>query len=116
MNVNELEKTLLSKNGSTKEFPFGDDVAVFKVKNKMFALYGHKDELINLNLKCLPEDALGYRDIYECVIPGYHMNKKHWNTIIIDGTMKDEILLEMITDSYDLVVAKLPKKERLELE
>ncbi len=115
MDSNKLENILLCKNGSVKEFPFGDDVAVFKVMNKIFALYGYEKNLINLNLKCLPEDALGYRDIYECVIPGYHMNKKHWNTIILDGTMSNEILIGMINESYDLIVAKLTKKEKAKL-
>ena len=115
MTDKELEKVLLSKNGSKKEFPFDEVTAVYKVMNKMFALVSEKEGLININLKCLPDDALGYRDIYECVIPGYHMNKKHWNTIIITGEMKDEILVDMINESYDLVVSKLTKKEKAEL-
>ena len=110
-----LEKKLLSKAFSKKEFPFGVDVVVFKVKNKMFALYGFEDGVIRLNLKCDPNDAIAYREIYKCVIPGYHMNKKHWNTIILDGSMKDEVLIEMINESYDLVVSKLTKKEKEEL-
>lgn len=111
----KLEKYLLTKTGSLKEFPFGEDVAVYKVMNKMFALVSLKDGWIHINLKCLPDDALGYRDIYECVLPGYHMNKKHWNTVIVNGEMKDEILFDMIDDSYDLVVSKLIKKEKEEL-
>ncbi len=116
MNQKSLEKILLSKSCSKKEFPFGDDVAVFKVKNKMFALYGFEEGTIRLNLKSDPNDAIAYREIYECVIPGYHMNKKHWNTIILDGTMKKEILKEMIDESYDLVVSKLTRKEKEELK
>jgi len=115
MNDVKLEKYLLSKTGSKKEFPFDKVTAVYKVMNKMFALVGHKDGFININLKSLPEDALGYREIYKSVIPGYHMNKKHWNTIIVNGEMKDEILRDMIDESYALVVSKLTKKERLEL-
>ena len=115
MTNTELEKILLAKNGSKKEFPFDKVTAVYKVMNKMFALVGHKEGYININLKCLPDDALGYRDIYECVIPGYHMSKKHWNTIIINGEMKDEILVDMIDESYDLVVSKLTKKEKSKL-
>ena len=111
----ELEKVLLAKNASKKEFPFDKVTAVYKVMNKMFALVSLKEGLININLKCIPDDALGYRDIYECVIPGYHMHKKHWNTIIVNGEMKDEILVQMIDESYDLVVAKLTKKEKIEL-
>lgn len=112
MNLEQLETFLLSKKGAVKEFPFGDDVAVFKVMNKMFALYGFEQNIIRLNLKCDPNDALAYRDIYECVIPGYHMNKKHWNTVILDGSMEDENLKIMIDDSYDLIVNKLTKKEK----
>ena len=108
----ELEKILLAKNGSKKEFPFDEVTAVYKVMNKMFALVSVKDGLININLKCLPDDALGYRDIYKCVIPGYHMNKKHWNTVLINGEMKDEVLIDMIDESYDLVVSKLTKKDK----
>jgi len=116
MNQEKLEKIVLSKKCSVKEFPFGDDVAVFKVKNKMFALYGFEDGVIRLNLKCEPNDAIAYREIYECVIPGYHMNKKHWNTVILDGSMEEDILKEMIDESYDLVVSKLTKKVKEELE
>lgn len=116
MNQESLEKILLLKICSKKEFPFGDDVAVFKVKNKMFALYVFEEGIIRLNLKCDPNDAIAYRDIYECVISGYHMNKKHWNTIILDGTMEEDILKEMIVESYDLVVSKLTRKEKEELK
>ncbi|QSZ41826.1 MmcQ/YjbR family DNA-binding protein [Sulfurimonas aquatica] len=112
MTSDSLEKMLLSKSGAIKEFPFDEVTAVYKVMNKMFALVGTKESYLNINLKCLPDDALGYRDIYECVIPGYHMNKKHWNTVIINGEMKDEVLIEMINDSYDLVVNNLTKKEK----
>jgi predicted DNA-binding protein (MmcQ/YjbR family) len=113
---NSLEKILLDKACSIKEFPFGDDVAVFKVKNKMFALYSFEENTIRLNIKCEPNDVIAYREIYECVIPGYHMNKKHWNTIILDGSMEEDILKDMITESYDLVVSKLTKKEKEELK
>lgn len=115
MNLEKLEKILISKDGSTKEFPFDDKTMVFKVMNKMFALVSIEESPLRINLKSLPGDALGYRDIYECVIPGYHMNKKHWNSVILDGTMKDEVLLDMIDESYDLVVSKLTKKEKAKL-
>lgn len=116
MTLDILEQNILSKNGATKEFPFGDDVMVFKVMNKMFALIPLDDKALKVNLKCDPQDALAYRDIYDCVEAGYHMNKKHWNTITLDGTMKDGILKEMINDSYNLVVNKLTKKEKAQLE
>ena len=116
MNDKTLERYLLSKQGSKKEFPFDKVTAVYKVMNKMFALVGHKDTFININLKCLPEDALGYREIYNCVIPGYHMNKKHWNTVVLDGEIRDEILRDMIDDSYNLVISKLTRKDKAELK
>lgn len=116
MNQKTLEEILLIKTCSKKEFPFGDDVAVFKVKNKMFALYVFEEGIIRLNLKSDPNDVIAYREIYECVIPGYHMNKKHWNTIILDGTMEEDVLKEMVDESYDLVVSKLTRKEKEELK
>ncbi|WP_121626614.1 MmcQ/YjbR family DNA-binding protein [Poseidonibacter antarcticus] len=115
MNLEKLEEVLLSKNKATKEFPFDDKVMVFKVKNKMFALLLWKESPLRINLKCDPIDALAFREIYDCVKPGYHMNKKHWNTIHIDGSMEDRFLIDMIDDSYNLVVSKLTKKEKFEL-
>lgn len=115
MNLEKLEKILINKNGATKEFPFGDDVMVFKVINKIFALISLNDSPLNLNLKCDPNDAIAYREIYECVNQGYHMNKKYWNTVTLDGTMEDKILIEMIDDSYNLIVSKLTKKQQQEL-
>ena len=112
MNLKQLEKILISKNGSTKEFPFDDKTMVFKVSNKMFALVSLKSNPIKINLKSDPLDAIAYREIYKCVEEGYHMNKKHWNTVLIDGTMSDENLIDMIEESYDLVVAKLTKKDK----
>ncbi len=115
MNLQELEKILLSKNQAKKEFPFGDDVMVFKVMNKMFALLIWDEKPLRLNLKCDPIDALAYREIYPCVTAGYHMNKKHWNTIVLDSSMEDRFLIDMIDDSYNLVVSKLTKKEQVQL-
>lgn len=112
MTQDKLDTILLSKPCVVLEFPFGEDVWVFKVKKKIFALYGFEEGQIRLNLKCNPDDAKIYREIYKCVIPGYHMNKKHWNTIILDGTMRDDILIDMIDDSYELIVSKLTKKEK----
>jgi predicted DNA-binding protein (MmcQ/YjbR family) len=116
MNHKDLENIFLSKAGASVDFPFGDDVFVFKVMNKMFGLFSLKDAIYNINLKCDPQDAIAYRDIYECVIPGYHMNKKHWNTIVVDGSMPADILEDMIEESYSLVVSKLTKKQRAELQ
>jgi len=116
MKLEEIESIFMTKKGAIKEFPFGDDTMVFKVMNKMFGLVSLKNSPLSINLKCDPNDAIAYRDIYECVNPGYHMNKKHWNTIILDGTMNKEILEEMLDDSYNLVVSKLTKKQKEELK
>ena len=115
MDLKKLEKILSSKSKAVKEFPFGDDVMVFKVMNKMFALVLYKEEVLRINLKCDPIDAMAFRKIYTCVKPGYHMNKKHWNTIYIDGSMEDMYLIDMIDDSYTLVVNTLSKKLQKEL-
>ncbi|MBU0631416.1 MmcQ/YjbR family DNA-binding protein [bacterium] len=112
MELKKLEKILLSKAGALKEFPFGDDAMVFKVMGKMFALIAWQENPMRITLKSLPEDAIGYRELYECVKEGYYMNKKHWNTITLDGSMNDDVLFSMIDESYDLVVSKLTKKEK----
>lgn len=115
MSLEALEQACLSKNGVSKEFPFGDVAMVFKVMNKMFALVAWKETPLQISLKCLPEDAVGYRDIYECVREGYHLNKKHWITVTLDGSMSDDVLSGLIDESYNLVVSKLSKKEKVEL-
>lgn len=115
MKLEQIESIFMAKHGTTKEFPFGDDTMVFKVMNKMFGLISLNTTPLNINLKCEPNDAIAYREIYECVNPGYHMNKKHWNTITLDGSMNDEILKDMVDESYDLVVSKLTKKQKEQL-
>ena len=120
MTLENVLKVLEKQTATTLEYPFGDDVMVYKVMNKMFALIGIKgnSHLNGMNLKCDPEDALAYRDIYENVIPGYHMNKKHWNTVYFDkdDSISDEAIIEMIEESYNLVVSKLTKKQKNELQ
>jgi predicted DNA-binding protein (MmcQ/YjbR family) len=106
----EIEAYCLSKKGAVKEFPFDDKVAVYKVGGKMFALHGKDDDPCELNLKCDPLYALELRSIYESVIAGYHMNKKHWNTVTCNGDVANEIIEEWIDDSYDLVFSGLTKK------
>ena len=92
----------LSKKGVTEEFPFDEQTLVFKVMGKMFALT-NVDSFVSINLKCEPEKAIELREQYDFVKPGYHMNKKHWNTIILDGTIPSSLILELIDHSYDLV-------------
>lgn len=115
MTLETLEPLLLAKQGSGKSFPFGKEYAVYKVMDKVFAIISLNDDLLRINLKVIPEDAVVYRDIYPSVQPGYHMNKKHWNTVILDGSVPDEVLQDMISASYDLIVDKLTKKQREEL-
>ncbi len=105
----------LKKKGVTEETPFGPDTLVYKVKGKMFALTGI-DDFTSVNLKADPEDAIDLRERYDAVLPGYHMNKKHWNTVLIDGSIPDRLILEWLENSYQLVVAGLTKKEKAALD
>ena len=116
MKIKGLEKYLLSKKCTVKDFPFGPDVAVFKVMKKMFALVALEDALLRISLKCNPDEALILRSTFEAVQPGYHLNKEHWNTVTIDGTIPEDVLLKMIDDSYYLVIKGLKKADRLKLE
>ena len=102
--------------GATEDYPFGDEVAVFKVGGKMFALVPLDGEPGSVSLKCDPDWALELRAQYEAVRPGYHQNKRHWNTVDLDGSLKDGELREMIDHSYELVVSRLPRAERARLQ
>jgi predicted DNA-binding protein (MmcQ/YjbR family) len=110
MNIESFQDYCLAKAGVTEEFPFGEETMVYKVMGKMFALTSLDTTPFRFNLKCDPERALQLREEYDCVLPGYHMNKKHWNSIIVDGSVKDTQLREWIDHSYDLVVQALPRK------
>jgi len=112
MNYRSLVNYLLDKPEAFEDYPFGPDAAVFKVKQKMFALVSVKDGVINMNLKCEPYKAAALRDVYEAVIPGYHMNKLHWNTVLLDGSITNEELKNMIDHSYALVVKGLKSIEK----
>jgi predicted DNA-binding protein (MmcQ/YjbR family) len=114
MNIEELREYCLSKKGVTESFPFDETTLVFKVMGKMFALTDTEDEF-SINLKCNPEKAIDLREKYPAVQPGYHMNKKHWNTIYVDGSVSDEKLKAWIDDSYWLITNSLPKKDRIKL-
>ncbi len=107
-----LEKHLLAKTCSVKEFPFGPEAAVFKVAGKMFALVAWTTEPVRLTLKCEPDEADFLRSRFAAIVPGYYMNKKHWNTITLDNSIPEDLLLDMIETSYALVVKGLPKAER----
>lgn len=109
MNIEELREYCISKKGVTESFPFDNVTLVFKVVGKMFLLTNTEGEF-SINVKCDPEKAISLREHYPCVLPGYHMDKKHWNTVLIDGTITDTLLKEWIDDSYDLIVRKNLKK------
>jgi len=102
----------LSKPAAEETTPFGPDVLVYKVAGKMFALTQPDEFPARINLKCDPERALILRDEYDSIIPGYHMNKRHWNTLVLDGSLPGKLVRELIDHSYDLVVASLPKSQR----
>lgn len=95
-----------------EDYPFGDGVAVFKVGGKMFALVLLSQEPATISLKCDPDLALTLRDRYPAITAGYHLNKRHWNTVVLDRSVPDDELLELVDHSYDLVVSSLPKAER----
>lgn len=111
MNIEEFREFCITKKAVTESFPFDKTTLVFKVAGKMFALTDLNPPF-QINLKCDPERALELREKYPCVLPGYHMNKKLWNTIAIDGTLSDDFLKELIDHSYNLIVESLPKSKR----
>jgi predicted DNA-binding protein (MmcQ/YjbR family) len=110
-----LRKFCLSQPGAREEFPFGPDVSVFMVAGKMFALSMLARRPLKVNLKCEPELARHLRISYAAVEPGWHMNKRHWNTVTLDGSLPDKLVRDMIEDSYDLVVEGLPRAARKRL-
>jgi predicted DNA-binding protein (MmcQ/YjbR family) len=112
MDKHELKTRCLGLPGASEEFPFNDEVSVFKVSGKMFALCALDGEPLQLSVKCDPELAVQLRSAYPAVTPGYHLNKRHWNTITLDGSLPDEMVADLLGDSYDLVVASLPKARR----
>lgn len=111
MNIESIREYCLLKKGVTEDTPFGPDTLVFKVMGKIFALT-NLDGNLRINLKCDPEKATELREEYSCVQPGYHMNKAHWNSVYIDGSVPDKLICEWIDLSYNLVVESLPKKDR----
>jgi predicted DNA-binding protein (MmcQ/YjbR family) len=116
MNIEELRNYCLTKKGVEETFPFDSETLVFKVMNKAFLLTGIHSKPLQFNVKCVPEKAVELRERYNYVQPGYHMNKKHWNTIICEGKANGKLIKEWIDDSYDLVVNGLPKKSLAELK
>jgi len=115
MNIESFREYCLKKKGVTESFPFDETTLVFKVMGKMFTLTDTEDDF-SINLKCNPEKAIELREKYFAVQPGYHMSKKHWNTIKIDGSISDEVIYQWVDDSYKLVVDKLTKAQKGELK
>lgn len=115
MNIETFREYCLSKRGATEDTPFGPEDIVFKVEGKIFGIAALDEVPPRVNLKCDPDLALELRDRYEQVSPGYHMNKKHWNTIELDGVIPEREIKKMIDHSYDLVVRSLPKAKREKL-
>lgn len=116
MNIEDFRSYCLQKRGTTEEFPFDEHTLVFKVMGKMFALVALERLPSQANLKCDPERALELREEYDgIIIPGYHMSKRHWNTIFLEQ-LPPNLIKVLINHSYDLVVSKLPKKLQAELE
>ena len=113
MDSSELKTRCLGLPGASEEFPFGDEVSVFKVGGKMFALCSlDAGPPLRLSVKCDPELAAQLRSAYPAIRPGYHLNKRHWNTLTLDGSLPDELVTDLLGDSYDLVVASLPRARR----
>ncbi|WP_371678597.1 MmcQ/YjbR family DNA-binding protein [Streptomyces sp. NBC_01276] len=111
----ELRAFCLEFNAAVEEFPFTPETSVFKVLGKVFALSALDAEPLKINLKCDPEEALRLRAEHAAIVPGWHMNKRHWNTVTV-AELPDALVRELVEDSYDLVVAGLPKAERLRLD
>ncbi len=112
MNPAELRNHCASLTGAEETFPFGPRTSVFKVAGKMFALSELSADSLRVSLKCEPALAEALRETHASVIPGYHLNKRHWNTVILDGSLPDDTVRDMIEDSYDIVVSKLARADR----
>lgn len=116
MDLASLRSYLLSKHGAVETYPFGPDALVIKVSGKMFALVAEKAEPLTISLKCDPGHAQFLRSTHPAVKPGYHLNKEHWNTVTIDGSIEDGEILSYIDESYQLVVKSLTRAARRQLE
>ncbi len=112
MDIEAIRVYCLSKKEVSESFPFDESVLVFKVLTKVFALVNIDQRPWSVNLKCDPEKAMEYRECYPEITPGYHMNKKHWNTVNFEGALPPIFLQDLITHSYEMVVSKMTKKDR----
>ncbi len=116
MTIDRLRTYCLGLPEACEDFPFGEDVLVFKVAGKMFGMVNFRALPFTMNLKCDPERSADLRERYESISPGYHMNKRHWNTIVMDGNVPDSEALALVDHSYGLVVQGLPRKDRERLQ
>ena len=112
MDAAGLRAWCLEQPGAVEEFPFGSATSVFKVGGRIFALSALARAPLEVSVKCEPELAVDLRESYGAIRPGYHLNKRHWNTVTVDGSLSDRLVRELIEDSYDLVVSGLPKRAR----
>jgi predicted DNA-binding protein (MmcQ/YjbR family) len=115
MDATELRRWCLQHPGAIEDFPFGPEHSVFKVAGKMFALSALDRAPLEVSVKCEPDLAAQLRHSYPAIRPGYHLNKRHWNTITVDGGLPDQLVRDLIEDSYDLVVSALPRRLRRQL-
>jgi len=112
MDIEAIREYCLSKKGVSESFPFDESVLVFKVLDKVFALVNIDQRPWSVNLKCDPEKAIEYREQHAEITPGYHMNKKHWNTVLFESGLENKLLVNLINHSYELVVSKMTKKNQ----
>jgi predicted DNA-binding protein (MmcQ/YjbR family) len=115
MRASQLRDYCLSLAGAQETFPFGPNTSVFKVEGKMFALTALAGDPLQVSMKCDPALAEQLRDAHPAVRPGYHLNKRHWNTVTLDGSLPDQLVRDLVEDSYDLVVSALPQRVRDQL-
>ena len=115
LSLEVIKAYCLAKPGSSAGYPFGEGTLVFKVLDRMYALCSEDEQPLRINLKCDPDDALALRAQYSAIIPGYHMNKKHWNSLIMDGSLQDSLVFELIDHSYQLVISKMSQAKQRKL-
>ena len=115
MDAAALRAWCLEQAGAVEDFPFGPETSVFKVGGKIFAISALERTPLDVSVKCEPELAVGLRASYPAIRPGYHLDKRHWNTVTLDGSLPDQLVRDLIEDSYDLIVSALPKRLRREL-
>ena len=115
VDASDLRDWCLRRPGAIEDFPFGPEHSVFKVAGKMFALSALERTPLEVSVKCEPELAVGLRLGHPAIRPGYHLNKRHWNTLTLDGSLPDQLVRDLVEDSYDLVVSALPKRIRRQL-